>query len=101
MAEYIGLKLVSGDEIFGEVVGEKNSDDGNHTLTLREPHVAMLQPNQSGQMGVMLVPYVVSANQNKQYHVDINMKNVMVVINDYSEEICNNYIQATSNIQTV
>lgn len=98
MAEYMSLKLVSGDEVFGEVLREMNEDEGAHMIELREPHTVRLHPDQNGNMGLQLIPYVISANRTKEYSALFNMDNVMVVINDYDDSIRAKYVEAVSNI---
>lgn len=94
MSKIAVLKLVSGEEIFGTVVGEDNP----YTIELdsvRRLHAHQTAP---GQMGLALIPWMMSAPDVK---VKLYKSAIAAVVDETNlpKQLIDAYLQETSSIQ--
>lgn len=85
------FKLYSGEEVVASLIEEVDTG-----FTVSKPMVIQLVPQGGGQMGLMLIPWVVG---NQNINVTIN-KNVMSVTHpiEPAKEFEDQYLQQTSGI---
>lgn len=94
MSKIAVLKLVSGEEVLGAIVGEENP------YTIELDSVRRLHAHQTGpgQMGLALIPWMMAAPDVK---VQLFKATIMAIVNenDIPKQLIDAYLQETSSIQ--
>lgn len=91
MAEVRTLKLITGEELIGIVVEER--DDG--TMIMEKTRCVQMMPTSPGQMGVGIVPYTPS---NVDGEVKLYARGIIGEIK-HTKEMEDAYLQQTTGIQ--
>lgn len=84
----ISLKLSSGDEVVGKVIGQ-NADG----VTLSKPVILA-----ASREGLAMVPFMMTGNADGDYLFKAN--NIMCVV-DTNQQVADAYLQSTTGIQPV
>jgi hypothetical protein len=84
----VSLKLTSGDEVVGKVVGQ--TDEG---LTISQPVILA-----ASREGLTMVPFMMTADPGGEFLFKAN--NIMCVVNT-SQQVSDAYLQSTTGITPV
>lgn len=84
----MSLKLTSGDEVVGKVVGQNTEG-----ITLSKPVILA-----ASREGLAMVPFMMTGNADGEYLFKVN--NIMCMV-DTSEQVSDAYLQSTTGIQPV
>lgn len=92
MSEIIALKLVTGEEVIGEV---KETLDKSGAILLIKPRVITIMRSPDGRQGLGLVPFSMS---NMDATVSFSKDHVMCQL-EPMKQVVDVYLQETSGIQ--
>jgi hypothetical protein len=99
MSEVKSFKLVGGDEIVAEVIGEvtkdMNCDGPIIAYVLRRPHILQFQPMGNGNLGLAFVPWTLSNPTIERIKIPVSQ---IVAEFEPADRVERQYLEQTSGI---
>lgn len=91
MAKVLLMKLVSGEEVIGKEVEEKDNK-----IVLSDVRVIVAHPGPNGQMAVGMIPWMVGAPES---NIEIDKSRIMgIPAGEIPKQLEDGYLQQTSGI---
>lgn len=97
MAKVVLMKLTTGEEVIARV--STNFVDGvipDSTVTVESVRAIMMQPTQTGEVGIALIPWMAGAGDKT---ITIKDEHIVAQITDIPKQLEDAYLEQTSGLQ--